>query len=81
MRWRVHSIRDENEEAQVFVRQDSRGFRSTYADARDFVFDGWSKNIQRDYAGFEWQSKKLVVAGRVIDFREIVWRARKRILS
>src|SRR5205085_576012 len=78
MRWWIHPICDEHKEAQILVLQNCFGFRSTYADARDFVFDGWSKNIQRDYAGFKWQSQEFVVAGRVIDFREIVWRVRKR---
>src|SRR5437763_17106495 len=81
MRRRVHSIRDKHKEAQILIRQDCFRFRATDPHARDFDFEGGSENIQRDHAGFEWQLEKFVVAGRVVDFREIVWRVWKRILS
>src|SRR5712691_3358119 len=81
MRRRIHSIRDEHKEAQILVRQNCFGFRPIDAYARDFVFEGWSENIQRGDAGFEWQSLKFVVSSRVIDFGEIVWPVWKRILN
>src|SRR6266403_1337332 len=80
MRRRIHPIRHKHKEAQILIHQDGFGLRSIDAHAGDFVFKGWSENIQRGYAGFEWQSQEFILAGRVIDFREIVWRVRKCVL-